>query len=219
MLLTFPNVFWALLLNGLTLGVNVAIGTTYSTIVTAPPYNWPNNSASYANCGQIVTALIALPTLGKGSDWLIKRMAKKNNGLHEPEVRLIPLIFPIIIGTFTAVLYGQGGAHPEKYHWFLYVWAVAAYYFAFIGANVAAITYLLDSYPARAGPVLVIVCAFRGIISFGTSYGTSPFIDGHGYDGAFAVYGALTAAIGLLGIPVYFFGKRIRKVTGRFAKD
>ncbi|RAO72960.1 uncharacterized protein BHQ10_008972 [Talaromyces amestolkiae] len=218
-LLLFPNVIWALLVNGLTLGTNVAIGTTYGTIITGAPYNWPNNSASYANIGQIVTALVALPLLGQGSDWLIKRMAKRNGGLHEPEVRLIPLIIPIIVGTFTAVLYGQGAAHPEKYHWFVYVWAVAAYYFAFVGANIAAVTYLLDSYPARAGPLLVIVCAFRGIISFGTSYGTAPFIASHGYDGTFGTFGALTAAMGLLGIPIYIWGKKIRHVTGRYARD
>lgn len=218
-LLLFPNVIWALLVNGLTLGTNVAIGTTYSSIITAAPYNWPNSSASYVNIGQIVTALIALPLLGQGSDWLTKRMAKRNGGLHEPEVRLIPLILPMIVGTFTAVLYGQGAAHPEKYHWFLYVWAVAAYYFTFVGANIAAITYLLDSYPARAGPLLVIVCAFRGIISFGTSYGTAPFIASHGYDGTFGTFGALTAGMGLLGIPIYVWGKKIREVTGRYAKD
>lgn len=209
---------WALLLNGLTIGVNIVIGTTYSGIVTSTPYNWPDKSASYVNCGQIVTALIALPLLGNGSDWLVKHMARKNNGFHEPEVRIIPLAFPIVIGVITAVLYGQGAAHPEQYHWFTYVWGVAAYYFCFVGANIVAITYLLDSYPSRAGPLLIIICAFRGIISFGTSYGTAPFIESHGYDGAFGVFAALTGALGLIGVPVYLFGKRIRQFTGRFAK-
>ncbi|KAL2816525.1 major facilitator superfamily domain-containing protein [Aspergillus granulosus] len=218
-LLLFPNVFWALCLNGLTIGVNIAIGTTYANILHAPPYNWPNKSASYVNCGQIVVALLALPLLGHGSDYLAKYFAKRNNGVHEPETRIISLIFPIIVGTFTAALYGAGGANPEKYHWFVYAWAVAAYYFCFVGANIVAITYLLDSYPARAGPLLVIICAFRGIISFGTSYGTAPFIESHGYDGAFGTFAGLTAALGLCGIPIYFWGKRIRAFTGRFAKD
>ncbi|KAL4892484.1 putative MFS transporter [Aspergillus ambiguus] len=216
-LLLFPNILWALLLNGLTIGVNIAIGTTYSEIITSPPYNWPDKSASYVNCGQIVTALVALPLLGNGSDWLVKRMAKRNNGVHEPEVRILPLAFPMVIGVITAILYGQGAAHPERYHWFVYVWAVAAYYFCFVGANIVAITYLLDSYPARAGPLLIIICAFRGIISFGTSYGTAPFIEQYGYDGAFGVYAALTGILGLIGIAVYFFGRRIRQFTGKFA--
>ncbi|OJJ07523.1 hypothetical protein ASPVEDRAFT_155358 [Aspergillus versicolor CBS 583.65] len=218
-LLLFPNVFWALCLNGLTIGTNIAIGTTYATILQAPPYNWPNRSTSYVNCGQIVVALAALPVLGHGSDYIVKYFAKRNNGLHEPERRIISLIFPIIVGTFTAVLYGQGGQYPEQYHWFIYVWAVAAYYFCFVGANIVAITYLLDSYPARAGPLLVIICAFRGIISFGTSYGTARFVETHGYDGAFGTFAGLTAALGVCGIPVYIWGKKIRGLTGKFARD
>ncbi|KAI1344440.1 major facilitator superfamily domain-containing protein [Xylariaceae sp. FL0016] len=218
-LLLFPNVFWAMVLNGLTLGINIAMGTTYSAIITAPPYNWPDSSASYVNCGQIVTALIALPIFGHGSDRLIKWFANRREGIHEPEIRMIPLIFPIIVGVFTAVLYGQGAQHPESYHWFLYVWVIAAYWFCFVGANIVAITYLLDSYPARAGPLLIIICAFRGIISFGVSYGITPFIESQGYDGAFGVFGALTGIMGLLGVPVYIWGKQIRRFTGRFSKD
>ncbi|KAJ9610631.1 hypothetical protein H2200_005408 [Cladophialophora chaetospira] len=217
--LLFPNVFWAMCLNGLTLGVNIAIGTTYGGIVTGAPYNWPDRSASYVNIGQIVTALVALPLLGYGSDALIKWMAKRNNGIHEPENRIIPLVAPIIVGIFTAVLYGQAATHPEQYHWFVYVWGIGGYFFTFVGANIVAITYLLDSYPARSGPILIVICAFRGIISFGVSYGIAPFIDTAGYDGAFGAFGGLTAAFGLLAIPIFIWGKKIRAFTGRFAKD
>ncbi|KAM5354630.1 hypothetical protein ACJ41O_001277 [Fusarium nematophilum] len=218
-LLLFPNVLWALCINGLTLGVNIAIGTTYGHIVTSPPYNWPQTSASYVNAGQIVTSLVALPFFGFGSDKLITWFAKKRDGIHEPEIRILPLVLPVIIGVFTAVLYGLGAANPTEYHWFVYVWAVAAYYFTFVGANIVAITYLLDSYPQRAGPLLVIICAFRGIISFGVSYGISPFIERNGYDGAFAAFAGLTAAFGVLGIPIFIWGKWIRKVTGRYSVD
>ncbi|KAK8000954.1 MFS transporter [Apiospora marii] len=218
-LVLYPNVFWALCINGLTLGVNVAIGTTYGNIVTSPPYNWPQTSASYVNIGQIATAILALPLFGHGSDGLIRWFSRRRGGMHEPETRLIPLIFPMIVGVFTAVLYGLGAAHPERYHWFVYVWAVAAYYFCFVGANIVAITYLLDSYPTRAGPLLIIICAFRGIISFGVSYGITPFIEAAGWDGAFGAFGAMTAFFGLMGIPIYIWGKQIRHFTGRFAKD
>jgi len=131
-LLLFPNVFWALCLNGLTLGANIAIGTTYGNIVTAPPYNWSQDSASYVNIGQIVTAIIALPLLGHGSDKLVKWRAQRNNGIHEPENRILPLIFPLVVGVFSSVLYGLAAQNPTKYHWFIYVWVIAAYYFCFV---------------------------------------------------------------------------------------
>lgn len=60
---------------------------------------------------------------------------------------------------------------------------------------------------------------FRGFISFGTSYGTTAFVESNGYDGAFGIFGALTAGLGLLGVRIYFWGKNIRQFTGRFAKS
>jgi hypothetical protein len=198
-------------------GINIAIGTTYGGIVTHAPYNWGNDAASYVTAGQVLIAFIALPLLGNGSDAIIKWAAKRNGGIHEPENRLLPLFIPIVVGIISAVLYGQAGQYPEKYHWFTIVFAYAGYYFCFIGANITGITYLLDSYPARAGPVLVVITAFRGFVSFGTSYGVAKFIETSGYDGSFGAYAGLTAIFGLLGIPIFIYGKRIRKMTGRYA--
>ncbi|KAK4570280.1 hypothetical protein LTR86_002360 [Recurvomyces mirabilis] len=216
-ILLFPNVFWAFCLNGLTLGINIAIGTTYGSIVTAPPYSWSNNAASYVNASQILVSAIALPLLGNGSDFIIRWRARRNNGVHEPEARLIPLVIPIVLGVLAAVLYGQAAQHPEDYHWFTIVFAYGAYCFCFIGCNIAAITWLLDSYPARSGPVLIVICALRGFISFGTSYGVSQFIERAGHDGAFGAYAGLTAMFGLMGVPMFIWGKNIRAFTGRWA--
>ncbi|KAJ6017993.1 major facilitator superfamily domain-containing protein [Penicillium sp. IBT 35674x] len=124
-------------------------------------------------------------------------------------------------------------AHFPCRHWMLHCGALrtrrnasgavslilAGYYLCFVGANIVAITYLLDSYPGSSGPLLVMICAFRGFISFGTSYGTSAFVTRSGYDGAFGNFGALTAVLGLLSLPVYFWGKDIRHFTGSFTKS
>lgn len=77
-------------------------------------------------------------------------------------------------------------------------------------------TYLhLD--PARAGPILVVITALRGFVSFGTSYGVARFIETDGYDGTFGTYAGLTALFGLFGIPVFLYGKKIRAYTGKWA--
>jgi hypothetical protein len=215
--LLFPNVLWALCLNGLTLGTNIAIATTYGTILSAPPYKWGHNEVSYINIGQIVVSLLCLPLLGSGSDWIIKWRARRNGGVHEPEARMWTLVFPVVIGVISAVIYGQAAQNPGDYHWFAICFAFAGYVFCFYGCNIVAITLLLDAYPARSGPILVVICAFRGFISFGTSYGVADFIETAGYDGSFGTYGGLTGLFGLLGLLIYFFGKKIRTYTGRFA--
>ncbi|KAH7361588.1 major facilitator superfamily domain-containing protein [Plectosphaerella cucumerina] len=215
-MLLFPNVFWGMLVNGVTLGANIALSMTYGRIVEGPPYNWPHSSTSYSNAGQIVTSLVALPVYGYGSDWIIKYFARRRGGIHEPETRLIPLFIPICIGVITIVLYGQGATHPENYHWFLYVWSLAAYFFTFIGANIVAITYLLDSYPQRASSVLILLCSHRGFLSFGVVYRVWDMVDSMGYDKAFGMFGGLTGLMGVLGVVLFFTGKSIRRWTSRW---
>lgn len=215
----FPNIFWAMCLNGFILGVNVAIATTYASVITSPPYNWRESRVSLVNSGQIVVALITLPLLGYGSDKLIQWRAQRHNGMHEPENRLLPLFLPLSIGIFTAILYGQGASHPYQYHWSLYVWTVAGFFFAFIGTTISTITYLLDSYPGRAGPIFIILCTGRGIISFVVSSFVAPLIHSIGYDGTFTIFGLITGTLGLTAIPIIFYGHRIRASTGRLSKD
>ncbi|CAI4215903.1 unnamed protein product [Parascedosporium putredinis] len=195
-IMLFPDILWAFLLNGLTLG---------------------DKNISFAMAGQIVVSFCALPLLGWGSDWAVKYLARRNGGVHQPQYRLVTLVLPTIAGVISAILYGQAAAHPERLHWFSVVFAVSAYYFAFIGANQVGIVYSLDSYPTRAGPALVVICATRGILSFGTSYGITPFIELRGYDGAFLIYGILTGVLGAMGIVVYFFSARIRAFCSRYA--
>lgn len=83
----FPNVMWAFLLNGVTLGINIAMGTTYGKIITDAPYSFGDNQASYVTVSQIVTALVALPMLGNGSDWIMRWKARRNGGIHEVRLR------------------------------------------------------------------------------------------------------------------------------------
>lgn len=123
----FPNVFWAFCLNGLTLGTNIAIGTTYGQILLSPPYSWSNSTVSYINVGQIVVSLICLPVLGNASDWIIKWRARRNGGVHEPEARLFTLIVPVVVGCLSSIIYGQAASHPEKFHWFAIVFAFSGY--------------------------------------------------------------------------------------------
>ena len=75
-----------------------------------------------------------------------------------------------------------------------------ASFFAFLGANVVGITYAVDSFPSRAEAILVVICAGRGIMSFGLSYATLPSISAIGYDGALNMQGNIAAGFSALAI-------------------
>lgn len=209
-----PSMVWILILNGAYLGLYVIGASTFASVLLAPPYNFAFESLGFVQAGQIVDSILFLP-LGYGTDYIIKLMTRWNKGLYEPEYRLMILVFPAIVGIVCSVIYGQAGSHPMQYTWGTVAVTYNAIFFAFLGANIVGITYAIDCFPLKAGPVLVLICAGRGLISFGLSYSTLPTIKTLGYDGTMGTYAGIIGSLSLLGIPCFFFGRHIREFAQR----
>lgn len=88
---------------------------------------------------------------------------------------------------------------------------ISPWLFSFLGANLGAITYAIDSFPERTGPLLLVFCAGRGFFAFGLSYSTVPITDKLGYDGAMNIYAIICGVLFGLGVPAYIFGGWIWK--------
>ncbi|KAJ5730540.1 uncharacterized protein N7483_005048 [Penicillium malachiteum] len=80
-------------------------------------------------------------------------------------------------------------------------------YLSFLGRNLAAITYAIDSFPEQIGPLLLVIREGRGSIAFGLSYSTVPITDQLGYDGAMNIYAMTGGVFFGLGVPSCIFGE------------
>ncbi|KAJ5404192.1 hypothetical protein N7509_004063 [Penicillium cosmopolitanum] len=217
--LLFPNILWVILLNSVALGIYVIVVTEFGTILSSPPYNYPSSALGLVQGGQIVVSFLLVPVLGYGGDQLTRWIAKHRNGVAEPEIRLIPMVLPVAALIISSVIFGRAGSSP--YEWS--PWAITitfnGIYFAFIGVILVGYTYSLDSYPERAAPILVLICAIRGLISFGISFGVTKFVTEQGYQGAFNICASITGAVAVLGLPVFLWGHKIRAITMKYAVD
>lgn len=109
------------------------------------------------------------------------------------------------------------GADPQSWHWMAVVAPYHLGYFAFLGADLVGITYAIDSFPCKAGPLLLVICAGRGLISFGLSYATVPLVDLTGSDGAMEIFAIIAGVLGAATVPAYVWGRRVRMwATRRF---
>ncbi|KAK2610218.1 hypothetical protein N8I77_003668 [Diaporthe amygdali] len=204
------NIVWILLVNGTFLGIYVYQASTFATILMSPPYSFQSEWLGYVQLVQVLDCVIMVPLLGYGSDILVRTMSRLKNGIFEPEYRLIILSVPIASAIIACVLYGQGGAYPERWHWMTIVAPYHMGFFAFLGTNLVGITYAIDSFPSKAGPLLLLICAGRGFISFGLSYSTVPLISLTGYNGAMNIFAIISGVLGAITVPMYLFGSRIR---------
>ena len=111
----FPNILWVVLMNSAVLGIYVVMVTEFAGILVAPPYNFPFTSLGFVQGGQIVVSILLVPILGWGGDLLTRVMAKRNNGLSEPEYRLVPILLPAVIVVISCIIYGKAGSHPTDW--------------------------------------------------------------------------------------------------------
>ncbi|KAG9205427.1 hypothetical protein G6514_008069 [Epicoccum nigrum] len=212
--LIIPTTFWLLILNGAYLGVYVYHASTFAQILAQPPYLFKNQWLGLVQLSQVVAATLIVPILGYGSDFVVKILSRRNRGVYEPEFRLIALAMPVALMIIACVIYGR--AAQEHWHWFAIVSTYHIGFFAFNAANTVGITYLVDSFPSKAGPLLLLLCAGRGFISFGLSYSTVPAVQVLGYKTSMDIFAIVTGILGGLAIPAYMFGKNIRELTGRY---
>lgn len=77
-------------------------------------------------------------------------------------------------------------------------------------------TYVSDSYLPVAPDALLLVNGLKNIVAFGFLYGVVPWVDKTGYVNAFGTQAGVFVAILALGLPLWYFGEKIRHVTGKW---
>lgn len=214
----FPHVLWVALLNGFFQGADVSIQITYGSMLVSPPYNWAKTSVSLIQLGQIFIAILCLPLLGWATDKTATWMARRRrDGMHEPENRLVNLVFPLLFNLMLTALYGDCVQNPGKYHWMLVVVTVNSYLLILLAGSTVGTTYLVDSHPMRAGAILVVIPVTRGLVSFGLSKRTVDYIANIGALNTFGIYTGVGFIFFLLGVGVFYYGKRMRAFCARWA--
>ncbi|KAL5371972.1 hypothetical protein DPSP01_013850 [Paraphaeosphaeria sporulosa] len=91
-ILFFPIILWASMSMGSAANSLLGINLLQSPVLSAPPYNFNSAQVGYANFALVAGGVIGLVTAGPWSDWVSARATMRNNGVREPEMRLVSLI-------------------------------------------------------------------------------------------------------------------------------
>lgn len=117
-LLRFPTVAYTALMYGTSLAWFSVILTTLSTYFTLPPYNFSPSGIGLLNLPPFIGSMVAL-VISASNDWIILQLAKRNNGVYEPEMRLWLALPGVILGPAGMLLFGLSMANvrvkPAKY--------------------------------------------------------------------------------------------------------
>lgn len=152
----FPIVEFAAFVVSFSASGFLVVNLSQAQVFAAPPYNFTSETIGLFNLAVLVGGFIGLITCGPLSDWVAARLTARNNGVREPEMRLMAMIPYIIIMIIGSVVTAVGYDH----HWPWQVIVIVGY--TCLGIQVAALpsiasTYAIDSYKPVTGSVFVTI--------------------------------------------------------------
>lgn len=173
----FPIIFWASMSMGSAANALLAVNILQSPGLSAPPYNFTPTQVGYANFALVGGGIIGLAVAGPWSDYISQKATEKNNGVREPEMRLISLV-PFAVAAAVGLIVSHsalskqrscseiltitrtqafGVGLQDKWPWP----AVIIVGFGLVGLQVVAIptisiTYAIDCYKPISGEIMAI---------------------------------------------------------------
>lgn len=77
-----------------------------SIVFSQPPYSFTTAGIGYMTLGPFVGNLFGSIYGGPFSDWVIVKLARRNGGIFEPEMRLYPLALPVVMMVGGIIMFG-----------------------------------------------------------------------------------------------------------------
>jgi hypothetical protein len=207
-LFMFPSVLFSVIISG-AFSTWLAISSLVSgQILFYPPYSLPPDKIVYIGLPGSFVGLFSAMFAGWFSDKIIKYLAHRNKGIYEPEYRLLMMIPAILFSTIGFFMMGPAYARHDSVLRLVLISQV--FYVAGPFATLAGYTYILDTQPKNVPEAIVAISLTRSLFVFFTNQYVPKWFARVGPIVCYQTLGVLNISFGLLTIPMYIYGKRIR---------
>jgi hypothetical protein len=210
-LMLFPSVLFSTVITGAFTTWATISGIIQHRVLLYAPYELQPDTLAYIGLPGSIVSLLASCLAGFSSDWLIKYMAHRNNGVYEPEFRLIlmiPAVFFSSIGFFFL-----GGAFEHHASVVKIVILGLCFHIAGPFAHSASITYIFDTMQNSSTEAFVAAGLAKHIFMWAATTYVPAWFDAVGPVKCYQTLAILNLCFAALGIPMYVFGKRLRGVV------
>ncbi|KAJ7067245.1 MFS general substrate transporter [Mycena amicta] len=208
-----PIVLWGGLIYGMGITYLVLFAVSVSILFGSPPYNFTASQVGLTYMGPFIAAAIGTLIAGPTTNWCARVLSKRNNGIFEPEFKLLPVAVYAVFGIMGFVGFGitLGRGMP----WIAPVMFTSITNFGVVMGTTAAISYVIDSHRHTADAALGSLIFHKNIWSFGLTWNLVDQILEFGPKKVFSVVAIVLAVTCCLTIPMYIFGKKVRSFVHR----
>jgi hypothetical protein len=152
-LYAYPAVLWSALVYSLSVGWLIVLSESVASIYQHNPYNFNPLATGLVYLSPFIGGILGTVVAGRVSDIIVRFMTRRNDGVYEPEFRLVMAI-PVALCTSLGLMgFGWSADVGDK-------WIVPTIFFGVISfgctlGSTTAITFCVDSYRQYAGEALV----------------------------------------------------------------
>lgn len=208
-LFAYPHILFGSFFYGLAVVWLIMISEVMTDIFAHNPYNYSKVTMGLFFISPFIGGSLGSMMAGKVSDLVVRFLVKRNKGIYEPEIRLWMVVPCIIASCIGLIGFGWSADNGDPWYAPIILYGVLAFGSSF--SSTTAITFCVDSYKMFATESLVSVNIFKNVLGFLFSLFNNSFNEHHGYKIGFVTFGCIEIFVGLWAIPLYIYGKRIRR--------
>jgi MFS family permease len=214
-LIAYPAVLFSTVVYGSYFTWLLTISVLSVSIFSAAPYELGPAQIGLTNLPLLVVGLIGSPLSGWLADAISKFMARRNNGIFEPEFRLVLMIPATIFATIGFLGFGISAQQGAPIVWPIVFMSIHSFSVPF--ASTASLTYVIDCHPRDANQAFVTINFTKAVFTFAATTYANGWLAQMGPQVVFGTITGVNLAICALTIPAYVFGKRFRSKVSSFS--
>ena len=212
-LFAYPAILFSTIIYSLSVVWLIVLSESLGQIFQAEPYNFNALQVGLIYIAPLIGGILGSAIAGKMSDILTRYMARKNNGIYEPEFRLVLALPVMVVTAFGLIGFGWSADTHDP-------WIAPTVFFGCISfgcslGSTMAISFVVDSYKQHAGEALVTLNLTKNTLGFIFSLWFNEALTHRGSKVIFVILGSLQCLICLFALPLYIYGKRLRGWTYR----
>lgn len=214
-LITFPAVIFAAFTYSIYAAGLTLIALLQDTVFSAPPYNLSSSSIGLTSLPLFGVGLVGTLTSGYCADAVTQFMTRRNNGVYEPEFRLVLMVVAASLSTVAYIGFGYAIAGGASLY--IAIAFLGVQTFAMPFATSSMFTYVMDCHNSHAAQAFVTMNFIKALLSLVMSNFVNGWFESAGAKSVFTTVAIANLAVSAFSLPMYVWGKRLRSKIARSA--
>jgi hypothetical protein len=210
-LIVFPSIMYSTIVHGAFFVWIMVEGLISLQVLRAAPYHLTPSQLGLTKLPHTLSSFIFHPLSGFCADWVVQFMARRNDGVFEPEFRLLLMLIAVPVSTIAFVGFGVAIEQHAKLAWVIFWGALQSVASPF--ATQAALTYVLDCHPQEINQAFVTINFTKSVVLLLATSKVAGWYAQAGPRAVFNTCAILNVAVSSLTIPAYIYGKRFRSMV------